>query len=251
MGIDTPLNDIRIGEVTSKWGQNNHLHVTYKPSLPSTNDLAKEEAFVEELLEESLCIYLTDQQTKGRGRAGNIWNQGAPGGALLSSWAYLTSARPQPTTACFVGLAVYRACSTTWPFLDWNLKAPNDLYIGEYKVAGLLIENVVQGDETRLIIGLGLNVFTKPPEINIATSLVECLPPGVPLLGQDWLSFLDRLLFEVTDAVSHCEEALSPTDQAALLMALNKHPLLGEKYRSVEADGSLVSPSQRIHWSDL
>ncbi len=251
MGIDTPTNDIRIGEVTAKWAESNHIYTVYNKITNSTNDLAKEQAFTEKLVEESLALYLTDNQTKGRGRGKNIWNQETPGGALISSWSYMVGESPQPTTSCLVGLAVYRACSTTWPFLPWNLKAPNDVYIGDKKVAGILLENIMQDDETRIIVGLGLNVFKSPENVSTATSIAQSLPPGVPLLGQDWMSFLDRLLFELTDAISHCEEELSSTDQWSLLTALNNHPLLAEKYKMIETDGSLVTESKRISWSEL
>ena len=249
--MDTPLNDIRIGDVTSRWAQNNHLFTSYKPSLESTNLLAKEEAFEESLLEESLCLYVTDHQTAGRGRGKNTWTDARPGSALLSSWSFLLGTKPQPTTSCLVGLALYRACSTTWPFLAWNLKAPNDVYIGDKKVAGILLETLIQGDDVRLIVGLGLNVTASPESVDTSTSIVEALPRGIPLLGQDYMAFLDRLLFELTDAVSHAEESLSPTDQQSLLMALNFHPLLKEKYTGMETDGSLHIGDKKINWMQL
>ncbi|MEK2646176.1 biotin--[acetyl-CoA-carboxylase] ligase [Bdellovibrio sp. BCCA] len=248
---DTPLADIRIGQVTSQWAENNHLFVSYKSQQASTNELAKEEAFEENLQEESLCLYLTDHQTAGRGRGKNSWIDAQPGSSLLSSWSFLLKIKPQPTTSCLVGLAVYRACSTTWPFLPWNLKAPNDIYIGANKVAGILLESLIQGDNVRLIVGLGFNVTSSPKDVEIATSLLESLPPGAPLLGQDYMAFLDRLLFELTDALSHSDEALSPTDQLSLLMALNQHPLLKEKYTGMEADGSLHIGDKKISWTAL
>lgn len=249
--METPLADIKIGKVTSQWAENNHLFASYQPQLDSTNALAKEEAFAEELLAESLCIYLTDHQTAGRGRGQNSWIDSRPGSSLLSSWSYLLGVKPQPTTSCLIGLAVYRACSTTWPFLAWNLKAPNDIYIGDKKIAGILLENVIQGDEVRLIIGLGLNVTSSPESVETATSLIAELPPGAPLLSQDFTAFLDRLLFELTVAVSHCEEQLSPTDQLSLLTALNLHPLLEEIYTGMQADGSLFMGSKKINWMSL
>ncbi|UXR66132.1 biotin synthetase [Bdellovibrio bacteriovorus] len=248
---DTPVSDIRIGYVTSQWAESNHLYVSYQKEMTSTNALAKEEAFAENLMEESLCLYVTDHQTAGRGRGKNTWVDSRPGSALLSSWTYLLGTKPQPTTSCLIGLAVYRACSTTWPFLPWNLKAPNDIYIGSKKVAGILLENVAQGDEVRLIIGLGLNVTASPEEVETSTSIIESLPMGAPLLGQDYMGFLDRLLFELTDAVSHSDEELSPTDQLSLLTALNQHPLLKEKYTGMKADGSLLIGDKEINWSTL
>jgi BirA family biotin operon repressor/biotin-[acetyl-CoA-carboxylase] ligase len=251
MVADNPLHDIKIGQITSRWAEGNHLDVHYQAQQESTNATAKELAFSEESLEESLSLFVTDHQTAGRGRGTNSWTDARVGSSLLSSWSYLLGTKPQPTTSCLIGLAVYRACSTTWPFLDWNLKAPNDIYIDKKKVAGILLENVAQGDEVRLIVGLGFNVTASPEAVKTSTSLIEELPPGAPLLGQDYTAFLDRLLFEMTDAVSRSEEALSPTDQLSLLTALNLHPLLKEKYTGMEADGSLLIGEQKISWSAL
>lgn len=249
--MDTPLMDIRIGQVTSHWAENNHLYVSYKSQQDSTNNLAKEEAFEENLLEESLCLYITDHQTAGRGRGQKTWLDSQPGSCLLSSWSYLLGVKPQPTTSCLIGLAVYRACVSTWPFLDWNLKAPNDIYIGDKKVAGILLETLSQGDEVRLIIGLGFNITSSPDEVETATSILQSLPSGAPLLGQDYTAFLDRLLFEMTDVVSHCDEGLTTSDQLSLLTALNRHPLLKEKYTGMEADGSLMIGEKKISWTTL
>lgn len=249
--MDTPLADIRIGQITSQWAESNHLAVNYKPQVESTNTIASEEAFTEKLFEESLVLYLTDHQIAGRGRGDNVWLTAKSGASLLSSWSFQLGVKPQPTISCLAGLALYRACSATWPFLAWNLKAPNDIYVGDKKIAGLLIESLIQGDDIRLIIGLGFNITAAPESIKTASSLVQSLPAGAPLLGQDYIAFLDRLLFELTDAVSHSEEPLSTTDQMSLLKALNQHPLLQEKYTGMKADGSLLIGDKQISWNTL
>lgn len=249
---DSPLNDIRLGVITKKWAESNRLFVHYEAAMTSTNDRAKGLAFEEKLLQEGLCLFLTDEQSAGRGRGKNSWINPKPGSALLSSWSYLLNIKPQPTTSCLVGLAVYRALTTTWPFLPWSMKAPNDIYINDKKIAGLLLESVIQGDETRLILGLGINVLSSPGEVKTATSILEALPPGVPLLGEDWTACLDRLMFEMSEAISHCEEPLSPSVQHSLLMALNAHPLLKERYVGLEPNGTLIlSGGKKINWWEL
>lgn len=249
---DTPLSDVRIGMITKKWAENNRVYSYYLATTASTNDLAKAMAFEEKLLDEPLCLFLADHQSAGRGRGKNSWVDSQPGACLLSSWSYLINAKPQPTTSCLVGLAVYRALSATWPFLDWNVKAPNDIYLGGKKVAGILTESVIQGDEVRVVIGLGINVLASPKEVPTATSILEALPAGVPLLGQDWTACLDRLMFEVTDAISRCEDPLTPSDQHSLLKALNAHPLLQEKYVGLESSGTLIQSSgHKINWWEL
>jgi BirA family biotin operon repressor/biotin-[acetyl-CoA-carboxylase] ligase len=249
--MDTPLKDIRIGLITSQWAENNNLHVIYNPEVRSSNDIAKEEAFNENLLTVSLCLYLTDHQTAGRGRGDHSWSDDSPGGSLLSSWSYLLHQSPRPITSCLVGLALFRACSSTWPFLPWNLKAPNDLYIHDKKIGGVLLETVIQGGDVRMIMGIGLNILESPKKMESATSLLKSLPEGAPLLGEDYLSFLDRLLFELTDAVSKSSRELSATDRLSLLIALNKNPLLQEKYTRVSSDGSLQIHDKKINWITL
>lgn len=248
---DSPFADIKIGHITSQWAENNHLFVNYCTQTESTNTTAKAEAFSEPLLAEPLCLYVTDHQTAGRGRGQNTWLDELPGAALLTSWSYMLQAKPQPTASCHIGLAVYRACVATWPFLAWNLKAPNDIFIGDKKVAGILLESVIQGDDVRLIIGIGLNITSSPQTVDIATSIVEELPKGAPLLGQDYLAFMDRLLFELTDAITYVDAQLSPTEQLSLLTALNHHPLLKTPYTGLEADGSLLIGEKKISWMNL
>jgi BirA family biotin operon repressor/biotin-[acetyl-CoA-carboxylase] ligase len=248
----SPLDDIRLGFVTKQWATNNNLYVHHDTVVASTNDLAKAKAFDPSLLESSLCLFLADHQTAGRGRGQNHWLDAKPGSTLLSSWSFLLNAKPQPTTSCLIGLAVFRALSTTWSFLPWSLKAPNDIYVGDKKVAGILLENVVQGDKVRLIVGLGINVFSSPEKVDTAGSILEFLPRGIPLLGEDWMACLDRLLFEISVALSQCEEELSPSAQANLLGILNLHPLLTSKYTQLEANGTLhKADGTTTHWWEL
>lgn len=248
--MDSPLNDIRIGQITSQWAQGKGFKTIYATELESTNKLAKQEAFSETLSKESFTLYLTDFQTSGRGRGTHSWS--APAGAcLLSSWSFAVEDFPQPTTSCHFGLALYRACLTTWPFLSWSLKAPNDIYLGKKKVAGLLLETVLQGEEGRLIVGLGVNITDSPAEVTTSTSLAQSLPKGAPLLGEDYANFLDRLLFEFSEAWVRSSEPLSSTDRLSLLEALNRFPLLSEPYTGMKADGSLLTASQNIRWSEL
>lgn len=242
---------INIAQITSQWAENNCLYVSLNSKIESTNLLAKEESFSEVIKNEALALYLTEEQTHGRGRKTRQWISPDKGQCLLSSWSYLTKGPVLPILSPLVGLALFRATHSTWPFLKWNLKAPNDLYIHKNKVAGVLIETIQQGNETRIIIGIGFNIFSYPQEVSHATSLLENLPHDVPFLIQDWIAFLDRLYFEITDAVSHCNEPLNSTDCHSLLLALNLHPLLEKPYQSLLPNGSLVTETQTIQWSEL
>lgn len=247
---ESPLNDIRIGEISHRWAQSQGLESHYAPQLASTNDSAKTEAFGADG-EHGLKLYLCDHQTAGRGRGRNTWVTSSEGAALLSSWSYALQDPPQPTFTAKAGLALFRAAQATWPFLDWALKAPNDLYVGDKKIAGLLVETLSQGQDVRLIVGLGLNVMSHPESLDQATSLFESLPDGGVLLGEDWIGFLERFLFELTDAVARSTDPLTPTDALALKRALNLRPTQKPLIDEVLEDGSLRSGSQVKPWMEI
>lgn len=248
---DSPLFDVRIGKVTHQWAQTQKIKSYFSEKIESTNNQAKLDAFSEDALGENLMLYITDQQTAGRGRGQNTWSQAALGSQLLSTWSVMMEEVPQPTLSPQIGFALYRAALATWPFLDWNLKAPNDLYLGSKKIAGLLLETISQGDDIRLLIGLGFNVIAAPQDVTTATCLIDELPPNTPLLAEDWLSFLERLLFEFVFAIQLAHEPLNSTTQTGLLHALNQHPLLKEKYLLVDKHANLKTTSQSIAWSQL
>ena len=141
--------------------------------------------------------------------------------------------------------------TSTWPFLNWSLKAPNDLFIGHKKVAGILLETLSQGDDRRLLIGLGLNAISHPVDIETSTSLVAELPQEAPLLAQDWICFLERLVFEFSFSLQLSFEAMNSTTTRALLVALNQNPQLKEKYISLDENGNLETKSKKISWMEL
>lgn len=248
---DSAVSDIQIGKVTQAWAKHAGLLTRYHEECASTNSWAKERAHDEEVSKAPIALYLTELQTQGRGRGNNTWTPPAKGSALYATWSFY-SPLPPPILSPLIGLAVFRAAHGTWPFLPWSLKAPNDIYLGPDKCAGLLLENISFGSKNRLLIGLGLNVFEKPKDVPNATCMLDHFPEGVPLLGEDWTQFLDRLLLEITLALSKISEStLQSSDRQSLLWALNKHPSLKTPYSNILPDGTLQQGKKQISWMDL
>lgn len=239
-----------VGFETAEWAKNSKLHLIYEKSISSTNDLAKDVAFSVETTKHPMSLIVCDHQTQGRGRGQNLWMDPKSGTTLLCSWIFQLSKAPKPVTTCRIGMAVEKSLIATWPWLHFSLKAPNDIYISSKKVGGLLIENLEQGHQNRMIIGLGLNIWDFPENLN-ATSIAAHLKSPQKLARQDWNSFLDRLLLELSLAVSRSHENLSANEQRTLLYFLNQKTDLETKYTSVDADGTLHLPSQKIHWTEL
>ncbi len=248
---DTPFLDIRIGQLTSQWAKSRSYPVTFRTEMKSTNAWAKEN--LNQIFSDELAFHLvvTDFQSHGRGRGQHTWTSPKSGQSLLSSWCFALPQAPQPHLTLRVGLALIRATANTWPFLEWSLKAPNDLYLEGDKVAGLLVETLSQGNEFKCIVGLGLNVFESPEHVDHAVDIQSVLPDGVPLLGEDWLLFLDRFFIELTDALTKASDPLNTTDQAALLHFLNLNPNLEKPIQKVWPDGSLEMNGKKTSFLEL
>jgi len=222
----------------------------YFESLPSTSDQAKTESTQDLKKEWPMKIYIAREQTQGRGRRKNNWLNSEPGSSLLSTWTFSTNTLVSPTLTPKLGLALIRALVGTFPHLKWNLKAPNDIYLGSKKIAGLLVENILSGPQTHVLVGLGLNVFSHPKELETATHLLEHLDPSM-ISEKIWFTFLDRFFLEFQLLKNSLDQPLSSLDCTSLLYYLNQHPLLKEPYQSVMTDGSLVSQSNTTHWMEL
>lgn len=227
---DSPLSDIQIGDVTAHWSKSNNLKTNYYKSTDSTNLQAKKNAFSQEELENEFVLYVTDGQTQGKGRFDRTWTSPLVGTSLLSTWSFIVEKTPSPYVTAKVGMALYNALKNTWQNLPLSLKAPNDIYLKDKKVAGVLVETVTQGADHRLLIGVGLNILSHPKELSTATHLLAHLPKHVPLLGEDWILFLDRFFFELTAVTAQAHEEPSSTQQNNLIELLNKNPLLEKPY---------------------
>lgn len=104
-------------------------------------------------------VYLTEQQTAGRGRRGREWV--SPFGCNLYSslvWRFNEGAAGLDGLSLLVGLALAEALDEMLP-QPVELKWPNDVLAGGRKLAGILLE--VTGDPSancQVVIGLGVNV---------------------------------------------------------------------------------------------
>lgn len=106
-------------------------------------------------------VVTAHEQTAGRGQRGNSW-ESEPGANLTFSLVL----RPQqwPAARQFelsmaVAVGVCRALRALLPAADVCVKWPNDIYAGDLKMVGILIENSISGAMiTRSVAGIGINV---------------------------------------------------------------------------------------------
>ncbi|MCO5948946.1 biotin--[acetyl-CoA-carboxylase] ligase [Mucilaginibacter flavidus] len=155
-------------------GQN---FVTIK-EVDSTNNFLKQLASNSKPVIEGTVI-MAENQTAGRGQQQNGWHA-EPGKNL--TFSLLLKPSFLPVTQQFdlvraVSLGVFDALH---PLLGDGLKIkwPNDIYYGNRKIGGMLIENMIQGGQIKnAIVGIGLNINqqTFPDYLPNATSVKQIL----------------------------------------------------------------------------
>ena len=105
---------------------------------------------------EGECFLRTDFQTAGRGQTGNGW-ESEEGKNLLCS-ILLPPRQNLFELNVITSVAVHRMISKLG-ISELTIKWPNDIYWRDKKVAGILIENAIIGNEVKYsIAGIGLNV---------------------------------------------------------------------------------------------
>jgi BirA family transcriptional regulator, biotin operon repressor / biotin---[acetyl-CoA-carboxylase] ligase len=165
-------------------------------------------------------IITSQEQTAGRGRLGRSWL--SPRGRNL----YFTLCEVQrlPSALSYVQAASLAGNDLLHSFgIESRIRWPNDLYVGDEKISGMLIEVVTQGATgparisvqhgiTWVIVGIGINVNITKEELKAlerpATSMAICREISFSLsLVQERLShiLLRRLASAFHDPVA-CQE---------------------------------------------
>ena len=149
-------SQIRDGLKTSLIGK----EIFYYQCTESTNTIAKKMAM--DGVKDG-TVFIAEEQTSGRGRLNRHWISPANKNILMS-----IVFRPDlPTTQVFsltmiTSLAIVRAIMKIAP-LNPGIKWPNDIYIGNKKIGGILTE--FHGDQDGVnfvVVGAGLNVNFDP-----------------------------------------------------------------------------------------
>lgn len=123
------------------------------------------------------CVY-TYNQTQGKGQIGRKWYTGE--GLDLACTFYFSLfdilANQHFQLNMAVGLAVHDTITQYNPTEKAYIKWPNDIYIDDMKIAGILIQNQIKGKQiSNATIGIGINVnsTTFPDDIPNPTSLIN------------------------------------------------------------------------------
>lgn len=146
--------------------------------IGSTNDFLKAELSKSKPFVEGTVI-MAVEQFAGRGQVGSQW-QSEKGknltASLLLSPSFLAPIQ-QFDLSIAISLAIREALQNVLKQAVY-IKWPNDIYVNNKKIAGILIENILQGSRWKhAIIGIGVNVnqSTFSPDTKNPGSIYEIL----------------------------------------------------------------------------
>lgn len=162
-------------------------------------------------------VLIAEHQTAGRGRLDRTWITPPRSGVTMS-----VLVRPHdvplsrwPWLALLTGLAVAAAVRRE-ARVTAGLKWPNDVVVGDRKLAGVLVERVESGSALpAAILGMGLNVSLRPEDLPMAKATSIVAEGGATadrtVLARSVLRTLEGLL---GDWQRHCGDASSGLQSA-------------------------------------
>ena len=160
------------------------------PKVTSTNDTIKELSS-----EQMPAVISAVEQTGGRGRRGRNWEP-------IKGNLYFTFSLEIPLSdlsryVCLIGLSLAKTVYAYASNQDIKIKWPNDVFISNKKMSGILIENI---KDNIWAVGIGVNIVNSPKLNNLlyqATSLKE---EGIITNREDVLHhYLEQLSADIAE----------------------------------------------------
>ncbi|NLE34752.1 MAG: biotin--[acetyl-CoA-carboxylase] ligase [Bacteroidales bacterium] len=169
--------------------------VRHFEKVSSTNSVAA--GLLRETVPAEGSVITASYQESGRGQQGNIWESEPRKNLIMSVIIYPVMVRPadQFVISRMVSLAVHDLVSlhTTEARIKW----PNDIYAGNDKIAGILIENSIMGETLGTsIAGIGLNVnqtvFRSDAPNPVSLKQITGRDHDLEAITGELISFLDK-----------------------------------------------------------
>lgn len=180
-------------------------------AIESTNDFLKSLAADQHV--QNFTVVTAETQTRGKGQMGSTWTS-EPGKNLTMS-ILLHDVVGDLSKIFVLNAAVAIAVCDVLEAdgLEVQIKWPNDIMAGDKKIGGILIENSINGNLVRSVVGIGLNVNqTEFVDLPRASSLAI-------LTGKQWDR--DLLLEQILERIKATTANLQ-ADQLKLLTAYNE-----------------------------
>jgi BirA family transcriptional regulator, biotin operon repressor / biotin---[acetyl-CoA-carboxylase] ligase len=196
------------------------------------------------------------EQSAGRGRLGRTWVS-PPGNLYASTIVRLRPTDPNAATLALVASVALDETLRAYGAAPW-IKWPNDLFIGNAKLTGILLERIGEA----IVVGIGVNLAHHPEGLDRAVTSLAAM--GVP--APDPELFLRDLAETFARWLGIWRNGLEPVRTrwlerahpigTALSVRLPDQPPLDGLFDGLDADGALrlrlaSGECQVIHAGDV
>jgi BirA family biotin operon repressor/biotin-[acetyl-CoA-carboxylase] ligase len=160
-------------------------------------------------LPEGTVVY-TNYQKGGRGQKGNQWESEKGKNLLISIILYPTTIDPSDQFIISKAISLWISDFLMDHISNITIKWPNDIYAGNDKIAGILIENTLLNDKIEnTIVGIGINInqvifgsdAPNPVSLAILTGnsydLKDCLKGLLKNLDKRYKQLLSKKYYEL------------------------------------------------------
>ena len=191
----------------------------YLPSCHSTNTYANDWIKENEVIN-GWTVYTFDQ-TKGRGQQGNVWESEPNKNLTFSMVLKPEFLNPQNQFSLNMAVSLAIIQFLTDLGLKAEIKWPNDVFVNDRKIAGILIENQLRGNLFKAaVVGIGLNVNQQGFKTQGATSVL--LQNGKEYDLVQSLSYIQTILFRYVERLRAGEIDLIKEEYYSKLYLRNK-----------------------------
>jgi len=175
-------------------------------------------------------VVRTDFQTSGKGQIGNSWESEQGKNLLFSLALFPQTIRPdqQFLISRLVSVGIKKALDEYVD--DITVKWPNDIYWKDKKLAGILIENSLQGRQIKFsVVGIGLNVNQTEFVSNAPNPVSLCQITGKQM---DRDRLMEMICQNVMDLYRHLDVEKLQVEYASMLFRK-------DGFHAFKADGEL------------
>ncbi|WP_250656521.1 biotin--[acetyl-CoA-carboxylase] ligase [Alkalimarinus coralli] len=201
-GLDLLSRDAIVGHLNQSSTPFERLYLLQ--DVDSTNSFLMRE----ESGSDGYALCLSERQSSGRGRRGRVWHSPYAKNLYLSlSFNLAGGAEALEGLSLALGVAVAN-CLSANGVADIGLKWPNDIWVGDKKLAGLLVE--LKGEAElgwKVVAGLGINVLMSEDEGSVVDqpwTSISAVASDLSIDRSLWASLLIESLITTIERYRLC-----------------------------------------------
>jgi len=192
--------------------------------------------------------FIATSQTAGRGQYDRTFVS-PPGGLYMTALIENPPQHTRQPLPLLAGIATCTALSSIIPGERFTVRWPNDVLLGEGKVAGILCESIAIGDRYVTLVGIGVNVNTDPKLLPFKGTSLITAGGGPP---RDIRAIADAILHQLDATLTdpHWQQQFDRYDYLHGRLVTLKHRdaiIKGEAAGVIDTGSLVVLTAHGIH----